>query len=178
MRQGLAPARKVLVIADGAVWIWNLAADRFAGARQRLDPWPALQHLWAVAHALHPEDEAAAAAGIAPWKEKRLASRAVEIIQVLDKVLSRLRGPRRATVQTERNDWENHRERLDYHGVKERGEPAGSGARASTCKQDQLPVSPVGTVLDAGWRRGVEVSGNLPAQRALVVAVSACASRF
>lgn len=137
MRHGLAQAQEVLVIADGAVWIWNLAADRFAQARQRLDPWHALQHLWAVAHALHPEDEAAAAAWIAPLKEKLLGSRAVEIIQELGEVLKKLRGPRRATVQTERNYLENNRERLDYHGVKERGEPAGSGAMESTCKQYQ-----------------------------------------
>ena len=69
------PGQEVLAIADGAVWIWNLTGDRFAGARQRLDPWHALQHLWAVAHALHPEDEAAAAAWIKPLKEKLLARR-------------------------------------------------------------------------------------------------------
>src|SRR5262245_2182707 len=58
MRHGLGQATVVLVIADGAVWIWLLVKDRFAGARERLDPWHALEHLWAVAHALHPEDEA------------------------------------------------------------------------------------------------------------------------
>lgn len=55
MRHGLGQAKDVLVVADGAVWIWNLTEDRFAGARQRLDPWHALEHLWAVAHALHPQ---------------------------------------------------------------------------------------------------------------------------
>lgn len=137
MRHGLGQAQEVLVIADGAVWIWNLVADRFGGARQRLDPWHALQHLWAVAHALHPEDEAAAAAWIKPVKEKLLASQAVEIIAELDDVLKRLRGPRRAQVQAERNYLENNRDRLDYRGVKERGEPGGSGAMESTCKQYQ-----------------------------------------
>jgi hypothetical protein len=137
MRHGLGQAQEVLVIADGAVWIWNLVADRFAGARQRLDPWHALQHLWAVAHALHPEDEAAATAWIAPLKEKLLASQAVEIIEELDEVLKTLRGSRRAAVQVERNYLENNRARLDYGGVKERGEPGGSGAMESTCKQYQ-----------------------------------------
>lgn len=137
MRHGLGQAQEVLVIADGAVWIWNLVADRFAGARQRLDPWHALQHLWAVAHALHPEDEGAAAAWIKPVKEKLLASQAVEIIAELDDVLKKLRGPRRAQVQAERNYLENNRDRLDYRGVKERGEPGGSGAMESTCKQYQ-----------------------------------------
>src|SRR6185436_3224058 len=37
MRRGLGQAAGVLVIADGAVWIWRLADDRFPEARQRLD---------------------------------------------------------------------------------------------------------------------------------------------
>jgi hypothetical protein len=137
MRHGLGQAQEVLVIADGAVWIWKLVADRFAGARQRLDPWHALAHLWAVAHALHPEDPAAAAAWITPLKDKLLASQAVEVIAELDEALKKLRGPRRAAVQTERNYLANNRARLDYRGVKERGEPGGSGAMESTCKQYQ-----------------------------------------
>ncbi len=138
MRQGLSQAEEVLIIADGAVWIWNLAADRFAGARQRLDPWHALQHLWAVAHALYPDDDAAAAAWLKPLKEKLLQSQAVEIIEELDSLLRKLRGSRRAVVQAERNYLENNRERLDYKGAQERGEPLGSGAMESTCKQYQV----------------------------------------
>jgi ssDNA-binding Zn-finger/Zn-ribbon topoisomerase 1 len=44
-RHGLAQADKVLVVADGALWIWNLAGDRFAQAQQRLDYYHASQHL-------------------------------------------------------------------------------------------------------------------------------------
>jgi hypothetical protein len=138
MRHGLGQAEEVLIIADGAVWIWNLAADRFAGARQRLDPWHALQHLWTVAHALHPEDEAAAAAWIKPLKEKLLESHALEIIDELDSLLSQLQDSQRDVVQGERNYLENNRDRLDYKGAKERGEPLGSGAMESTCKQYQV----------------------------------------
>lgn len=137
MRHGLAQAQEVLVIADGALWIWNLTEDRFAGARQRLDPWHALQHLWAVAKVLHPEDDAAAAAWIRPLKEKLLDSKAVEIIEDLDIVLNTLRGSKREAVEAERNFLEKNKKRLDYTGAKERGEPLGSGAMESTCKQYQ-----------------------------------------
>jgi hypothetical protein len=34
-RQVLAQAAKVLVVADGAIWIWNLSSDRFPQAHQR-----------------------------------------------------------------------------------------------------------------------------------------------
>ena len=137
MRHGLGQARDVLIIADGAVWIWKLAADRFAGARQRLDPWHVLQHLWAVAHALHPEDEAAAAAWIKPLKDKLLNNQALEIMEDLDGLLKKLRGARRKVVAAERAYLENNRARLDYAGSRERGEPNGSGAMESTCKQYQ-----------------------------------------
>ncbi len=138
MRHGLGQAQDVLVIADGAVWIWNLVQDRFGQARQRLDPWHALQHLWSVAHALYPEDQTAAAAWIEPLKDKLLGSRAIEVIGELDGLLGQMRGARRKTVQTERNYLENNRQRLNYKGAKKRGEPLGSGAMESTCKQYQV----------------------------------------
>src|SRR5262245_24758776 len=37
LRRGLGQAAGALVIADGAVWIWRLADDRWPHARQRLD---------------------------------------------------------------------------------------------------------------------------------------------
>src|SRR4051812_1632021 len=113
MRHGLGQATDVLAIGDGAVWIWNIVGDRFGQARQRLDPWHALEHLWAVAHALHPEDEADAAAWIKPLKEKLLAGDGVEVIDDLDCLLTKLRGARRKAVQVERNYLDNNRNRLD-----------------------------------------------------------------
>lgn len=53
LQRGLGQAQQVLVIADGALWIWNLAKDRFPDARQQLDLWHADEHLWEVAHDLY-----------------------------------------------------------------------------------------------------------------------------
>jgi hypothetical protein len=144
MRHGLGQAKEVLVIADGAVWIWNLVEDRFAGARQRLDPWHALQHLWAVAHALHPEDQAAAAKWIKPLQTKLLNSQAVEVISELDTVIQKLENSIREKVEAERDYLEKNKARLDYSGAAEGGEPLGSGAMESTCKQYQVRFHRVG----------------------------------
>jgi hypothetical protein len=135
MRHGLGEATEVLAIGDGALWIWNIVGDRFSQARQRLDPWHALEHLWAVAHALHPEDEAAAAAWIKPLKEKLLAGDGAEVIDDLDSVLTTVRDSKREVVEAERKYLDNNRDRLNYKGAKEKGEPLGSGAMESTCKQ-------------------------------------------
>src|SRR5260370_32422996 len=89
MRHGLGQAKEVLVIADAAVWIWNLVEDRFSQARQQLGPWHALQHLWAVAHPLHPEDQAGATALIKPPKNKLLENPASEPIDEMDSGFNR-----------------------------------------------------------------------------------------
>jgi hypothetical protein len=137
-RQGLAQANKVLVIADGALWIWNLAGDRFAQAQQRLDYYHASQHLWAVAHALHPEEEAAARAWIKPLLKKLKQGRAASLLNDLHTLARRLRNTkRRQVVESEVSYLESHRERMDYGAAHRAGEPQGSGAMESTCRQYQ-----------------------------------------
>jgi hypothetical protein len=137
MRHGLGKARDVLIVADGAVWIWKLAADRFPEARQRLDYYHASEHLWTVARAMHPEDEAAARAWVAPLLEKLKAGDGLEVIENLESLLKRLRGERREAVQSGANYLRSHRDRLDYDRARRRGEPLGSGAMESTCRQYQ-----------------------------------------
>jgi hypothetical protein len=137
LRQGMGKADQVLVIADGALWIWNLVADRFAQARQRLDFYHASQHLWAVAHALHPEDESAARQWVDPLLKKLKAGRSTQVITELGRVVKHLRRNRRAAVQSEWEYFQTHRNRLDYHWAKKSGQPLGSGAIESTCRQYQ-----------------------------------------
>jgi hypothetical protein len=136
-RHGLAQAAKVLVVADGALWIWNLAGDRFAQAQQRLDYYHASQHLWAVAHALHPQDEAAAQAWIAPLLKKLKRGQATALLKDLRMLAKRLRQKKRQAVQAEVKYLESHRERMDYAAARQAGEPQGSGAMESTCRQYQ-----------------------------------------
>ena len=61
--RGTAGSRKrslVVVVGDGAPWIWNLAAEHFAGAVQILDLYHAKEHVWDVAHAVFGRGTAAA----------------------------------------------------------------------------------------------------------------------
>ena len=125
------------MVADGAMWVWNLVADRFSKATQRLDFYHASQHLWAVAHALHPEDARAAHQWIEPLLKKLKAGRAVKVIAELQAVTRRLRSKRRATAQSQLEYFQTHRDRLDYGNATKRGQPLGSGAIESTCRQYQ-----------------------------------------
>jgi hypothetical protein len=137
LRQGIGKAAEVLVVADGAMWIWNLVSDRFGQATQRLDFYHASQHLWAVAHALHPEDPSAAHQWIEPLLKKLKAGRSLKVITELEQVTKGLRAKRRAEAQRELEYFRTHRQRLDYRAAKQRGQPLGSGAIESTCRQYQ-----------------------------------------
>jgi hypothetical protein len=136
-RHGLAQAAKVLVVADGAAWIWNLVEDRFAQAEQRLDYYHASQHLWAVAHALHPEDEAAAKAWMKPLLKKLKQGRVLGMLKDLRGLAKRLRQKKRQALEAELAYLESHRERMDYGAARRAGEPLGSGPMEATCRQYQ-----------------------------------------
>src|SRR5260370_27719196 len=49
VRSGLQRARQLVVLGDGAIWIWHLAAEHFPQAVQIVDIWHAREHVWKVA---------------------------------------------------------------------------------------------------------------------------------
>jgi hypothetical protein len=136
MRRGLGRAKRVLVIADGAVWIWNLVKQRFPEAVQRLDLFHAGQHLWAAAEALHgPGQEARQ--WVQPLLEQLQEGRPQRVIQKLEEALESLPEAQAGNLQKEIAYFKNHEHRMDYGQARERGEPCGSGPVESTCRQYQ-----------------------------------------
>lgn len=89
MRRGPGRANEVLIVADGTVWIWNLARDRFPGARQRVDFYHVSQHLWSVAQALYPDELAVARAWGEPMLDKLRADASCEAITELEPLRAR-----------------------------------------------------------------------------------------
>lgn len=59
-RRGLGWAQRVVVLGDGARWIWKLADRRFPQAVQIVDWFHAHEHLWALAQLLYGEGTVAA----------------------------------------------------------------------------------------------------------------------
>ena len=47
---GLEQAQQVVVLGDGAPWIWHQASEHFPGAVQIVDLYHAKEHVWDVAH--------------------------------------------------------------------------------------------------------------------------------
>ncbi len=138
LRRGLGQAAGALVIADGAVWIWRLADDRFPQARQRLDFYHAVQHLAAVGRALFGEDKDKLKAWLKPLIKQLKNGSAVKVIRQLEEVLEALpQGPAVATVTREVNYFHEHQERMDYRAARLAREPIGSGPVEATCRQTQ-----------------------------------------
>lgn len=138
MRRGLGQATGALVIADGAVWIWRLADDRFPEARQRLDFYHAVQHLAAVGKALFGEDNKKLKGWLRPLAKQLKHQSAIKVIERLEEILETLpKGATAEAVGKEVNYLREHQDRMDYRAGQRRGEPIGSGAIESTCRQNQ-----------------------------------------
>jgi len=139
-RRGLGKVPRVYVVADGGVWIWNIVADRFAQATGVLDFYHASQHLWSVAHTLHPENEAGARAWVEPLLHQLRHGGEAGVLQTLQDLpawCAQREQPLPATVTKEINYFENHREHIHYETRAAEGCPVGSGAMESLCGQLQ-----------------------------------------
>jgi hypothetical protein len=166
LRRGLGQAAGALVIADGAVWIWRLADDRFPQARQRLDFYHAVQHLAAVGRALFGEDKAKLKAWLKPLVRQLKNESAIKVIRQLETALAGLAaGPAAETVAREVNYFHEHEQRMDYRAGRRAGEPIGSGAIEATCRQTQCRFKRTGQFwsqkgdeallcLETFWRNG------------------------
>lgn len=136
MRRGLAGASRVIVIGDGAAWIWNLTGDRFPEALQRLDLYHLRGHLHELSRQLH-TDEAEAERWRKRMKRKLDEGQAAKVVQSIEEAVEDYAGERQEDVQRELNYFKDHAGRMDYKEAAERHEPVGSGAIESTCRQYQ-----------------------------------------
>jgi hypothetical protein len=140
--RGLAYAQEVLVLADGAIWIWNLAGDRFRNAKQRVDLFHVKQHLHELARCLYGEGTSEAQHWLQPLL-RFLESRkdgALDVLHELEALRQRL--THLTVFQQEALDKEigyftTHHQRMDYKQAKAKGEPVGSGVVESTGAQYQ-----------------------------------------
>lgn len=137
MRRGLACAQRVLVIADGAVWIWNVVKDRFSEAAQRLDLFHANAYLWAVANEIHGPDSPAARQWVKPLLQQLRKDQVAQVIGRLEELKPRLHAAAAQAATKAVEYYTRNQARMKYVAGHKRGEPLGSGAIESTCRQMQ-----------------------------------------
>jgi hypothetical protein len=157
LRCGLHQARRVYVIADGAVWIWNLVEERFGAVTGVLDFYHASEHLWALGRELFPTEDA-----VRDWVEPllhQLRHGAEEaVLQKLNQTLGRARrtaSSALATVERETHYFQNHRDHLHYAAREQEGAPIGSGAMESVCRQLQTRFKGAGKFWSVSGRENL-----------------------
>jgi hypothetical protein len=139
-RRGLGRAKHVYLVMDGAVWLWELAEDRFAQAIKTLDFHHARDHLWALAHTLHGEDTPQAKAWVQPLLRSLRKGREARVVRTLQDLLESQparTAENQEAVEREVKFFVKHSDHLHYHAMEKAGAPRGSGAAESLGKQLQ-----------------------------------------
>ena len=130
VRRGVLSSDEVVVLGDGAHWIWNIAERHFPRATQIVDWYHASEYLWNAASAIwgeaNPERTSWAHCQLdALWEGK------------VDEVLLELEQWRASgeAVEAALSYYREHQARMDYASYRARGLQIGSGSAESACKQ-------------------------------------------
>jgi hypothetical protein len=130
---GLNQAKEVVVLGDGAEWIWNLAAEHFHGATEILDYFHAAEHIWKLSKALYGEES--------PQGKRWAQTRCRDLKEKGPKGLLRALSRRnkvtpevQEALRLARGYFRNHRKRMEYGKFRARGLMIGSGPVEAACK--------------------------------------------
>jgi transposase-like protein len=130
--RGLARLRQVVILGDGARWIWNLADDQFGERIEILDWFHASEHLWKVARAVF----GAETPQTTTWANAQLRALRTAGPEPVLAALAALKPKQpdaRKAVQDERRYFQANCERMQYPLYEDDGLPLGSGAVESAC---------------------------------------------
>lgn len=136
LREGMARARQMLFLGDGAEWVWNLKKDRWNQAIGLLDFYHGSQHLWDLGRALHGESQPALSQWVEPLLHQMRHGKEQRVLRKIAQ-LGRRRGQTGKVIRREQNYFQNHSDHMNYQEISNRGWPIGSGAVESACRQKQ-----------------------------------------
>jgi hypothetical protein len=133
-------ARRVVVMGDGAPWIWNLADEQFPGAVEIVDFYHATEHLWATGEALFGDREhSAATKGWVRHHRRQLRRGRVDlVIAAVERGQARassvLSGERATIVRRNLEYFRTNQHRMRYDQYRRWELPLGTGAVEGSCK--------------------------------------------
>ena len=132
----LPTARKRSVVADGAVWIWDVAEDVCPDGQQVVDCFHAVEHLNEAAQVIYPhlDDAHQRKIWLTLYKDHLYMGRIHKIIAALNQ-----HGFPKLAIYFER-----HQRRMQYLEFREEGLPIGSGTVESGVKQFKQRLSGTG----------------------------------
>lgn len=130
---GCDRAQEVVVLGDGAAWIWGLAQAHFGGCTEILDYYHACEHVWALSRSLYGVENRVGQR----WAQQHCATLKAQGPRPLLRALRRKRArtPEAAlAVQQALGYFTGHRQRMNYPAYRQRGLMIGSGPVEAACK--------------------------------------------
>lgn len=128
-RRGVTASSPVVVIGDGAAWIWTIAESHFPGATQIVDWYHASEYVWQAAKVICGEGTPQAAA----WADAELKllwdNGVASVVEHLAPHLSK--GEAVGAAHTYLS---NNQQRMQYASYRAAGLQVGSGSIESGCK--------------------------------------------
>lgn len=131
--RGLDRAARLVVIADGARWIWNLAQTYFPGAIEIIDLYHSREHLWKLAAKLFPSNQLKRKQWIKRFQGKLDKGQIKELVADLRSITSADPGLTEA-IQTEADYFERNAPRMQYPRFRAQNLFVGSGVIEAGCK--------------------------------------------
>lgn len=129
-RRGVTDQTEVVVIGDGAHWIWNVATAHVPQATQIVDWYHASQYVWRAAATIYGETSDLRI----PWAQQHLDmlwdGRVADVLTALEPYRAKGEG-----VADALSYFTTHQTRMDYPSYRARGLQVGSGTVESACKQ-------------------------------------------
>jgi len=129
--------RTVVVLADGADWIWKRAAQFVGGPGREVveivDIYHAYEHLWTVGNAVFGRDTLPARVWVERLKGCLYAEGVTPVLAALDALAPPTEAATEA-VRTAQGYFTDHTARMNYPAFVARQFPVGSGAIESMCK--------------------------------------------
>jgi len=133
-KRGWSQAGSKVVIGDGAEWIRNLAEQHFPGAIQIVDLFHARQHLWDIARALHPLDQAVQRRWILRHQPKLDLGQIEKLTSFLDSRLAEATPAQQEILRVETAYFDKNKDRMRYPQFRAQNLFVGSGVIEAGCK--------------------------------------------
>jgi len=165
-RRQWTTAAETQVVADGAVWIWNLAADHFYDSVQVVDWYHAKSHLAHAAQLLYGEGTPRAVRWLTEQETRLFQGQAGAVATTIRGAASQ-KAISEAEVFTEAGYFESNKRRMEYLDRRMEGWVIGSGMIESGAKQYQARFKGPGM----RWSR-------IGAERLLPVRTAILSNRF
>ncbi len=127
---------RVVVLGDGAPWIWNLVAEHFPGAVQIVDLYHAKEHVWDVAHAVFGRGTAVGTAWATAACSLLEAGQIADLISAIATLppIAPEPGQARSIPERAMDYFATNAQRMRYPIFRAQGMHVGSGIAEAACK--------------------------------------------